>query len=78
MPKSTRSKPTEITIKVFCCQKGCTLTTKGDWKNKTCWHCDSYVQYTRFPETSVIINGVDVTENKQAWHIVNEQEIEEE
>jgi len=76
MPKSNRDKPTEITIKVRCCQKGCVLTTKGDWKNKQCWSCNQYVRFKRHPNMEVRVNGVLFEKGKQ-WYVVAESEIEE-
>jgi len=70
-PKKTRSAPGEITIKVNCCQRGCTLTTKGDYKQKTCWTCNSLIYFHRFPTRYVVINNVTVGNDK--WHVVNEE-----
>lgn len=78
MPTHNRKRPTEITIKVFCCRKGMTLTTKGDYKNKRCWNCDSDVVYTRYPEISLKINSQDVTKREDVWHVVSEVEVEDE
>ncbi len=75
---SQRKKPTRITIKVRCCKQGCTLSTQGDWKNKVCWNCDSVIHYERYPQTVLTINDIDVTTNTNKWHVVNEEEIDEE
>ena len=73
-----RKRPTEITIKVWCCQRGCLLTTRGDWKNKVCWHCDANIHFERHPRTLLTINEVNQTGNMHKWHVVNETEYDEE
>ena len=76
MPKSTRNRPTEITIKVRCCQRGCTVTTRGDWKHKTCWHCGNLIYFHRHPRPYVEINDVEISADQ--WHVVAEIEVDEE
>ena len=78
MPSSTRKQPTRIVIKVRCCKLGCTLSTAGDWKNKVCWNCDSVIHFERYPKIKLTINDKDFTENKDKWHVVSEEEIDEE
>jgi hypothetical protein len=78
MPNSRRKRPTEITIKVYCCRHGCTLTTRGDWKNKVCWSCNSIIHFERYPEILLVINDNNITDNRDKWHIVNEEEVDEE
>ena len=70
-PSKTRKPPGEITIKVNCCARGCTLTTKGDDKTKTCWTCNSLIYFHRFPVKYVVVNGSQIDNNR--WHIVNEE-----